>query len=53
MASSASVAIILTGAPGAEKSTVAVGSWGGWCLSMAEHVTVTGATDGATAAGGC
>jgi len=26
-----------------------IGSWGGWCLSLAPYVTVTGATDGATA----
>jgi len=29
------------------------GSWGGRCLSMAPYVTGTGATRGATAAGGC
>jgi hypothetical protein len=30
-----------------------IGSWGGWCLSLAPYVTGTGGRDGATAAGGC
>ena len=33
--------------------TVASGSWGGRCSGLAGYVTVMGATDGATAAGGC
>jgi hypothetical protein len=28
------------------------GSWGGWCLRMADYVAGTGATDGGTVAGG-
>jgi MFS superfamily sulfate permease-like transporter len=31
----------------------AVGSWGGWCLSMGDYVRGPGATGGASAAGGC
>ena len=31
----------------------AIGSWGSRCPSLGSDVTVTGATDGATAAGGC
>jgi hypothetical protein len=32
---------------------VAAGFWGGWCPSLADYVMETGATRGATAAGGC
>jgi hypothetical protein len=35
------------------RTLCAVGSWGGWCLSMAPYVTGMGPTDGTTAAGGC
>ena len=35
-----------------DSRTLAVGSWGGRCLSMAPYVMVMGATDGAAAAGG-